>query len=85
MEEKMILGLDIALMVFLVVLALSSVLSKDLMISAICLAAYSLVMAIVWLEMNAPDVAFTEAVVGGGVTTVIIIGAIVKTRRREER
>lgn len=81
----MIVELDIALMIFLVVLALSAVLSKDLVISAVILSAYSLIMAIVWLEMNAPDVAFTEAVVGGGVTTVILIGAIAKTGRRERR
>jgi multicomponent Na+:H+ antiporter subunit B len=79
----MIVELDLALMIFLVILALSAVLSKDLLISAIILSAYSLIMAIVWLEMNAPDVAFTEAVVGGGVSTVILIGAIAKTERRE--
>jgi len=81
----MIWELDVVLMLFLVVLSLSAVLSKDLVISAVCLSAYSLIMSIVWLEMNAPDVAFTEAVVGGGVTTVILIGAIAKTRRREEK
>ncbi|MDY6985274.1 MAG: hydrogenase subunit MbhD domain-containing protein [Candidatus Thermoplasmatota archaeon] len=81
----MIWELDIALMIFLVILALSAVISKDLVISAVCLSAYSLIMAIVWLEMNAPDVAFTEAVVGGGVTTVILTGAIAKTERREKR
>lgn len=81
----MIWELDIALMVFLVILALTAVLSKDLMISTISLSAYSLVMAIVWLEMNAPDVALTEAVVGGGVTTVLLVGALARTSRREKK
>ena len=48
---------------------------------------YSLLMALVWSNMHALDVAFTEAAVGAGISTVLLLGAVVQTgrfaRRRE--
>lgn len=80
----MIYPLDLLLLLFLVVCALVAVSLKDLLDSVIVMAAYSLIMALTWLEMNAPDVAFTEAAVGAGVTTFLFIAALAKTRRRED-
>jgi energy-converting hydrogenase B subunit D len=82
-EEKMIQPLDLLLLLFLVVCAMVAVRLKDLLDSVIVLAAYSLFMAVTWVEMNAPDVAFTEAAVGAGITTFLFIAALVKTVRRE--
>lgn len=79
----MIYPLDLLLLLFLVVCAIVAVRLKDLLDSVIVLAAYSLVMAVTWVEMNAPDVAFTEAAVGAGITTLLFIAALVKTVRRE--
>lgn len=80
----MIYPLDLLLLLFLVVCAIMAISLKDLLDSIILLAAYSLIMALVWVEMNAPDVAFTEASVGAGVTTLLFIAALIKTVRREE-
>jgi energy-converting hydrogenase B subunit D len=80
----MIYPLDLLLLLFLVVCALMAVRLKDLLDSIILLAAYSLIMALTWVEMSAPDVAFTEAAVGAGVTTFLFIAALVKTVRREK-
>ena len=80
-----LLGLiDVALLLFLVIIAVVVVNMKDLLGATILLSAYSLVMALTWLELNSPDVAFTEAAVGAGVTTFLFIAAIAKTARREE-
>lgn len=80
----MIYFLDVLLLLFLVICALVTVSLKDLLDSVIVLAVYSLIMALIWLEMNAPDVAFTEAAVGAGVTTFLFIAILSKTVRREE-
>ncbi len=80
----MIYPLDLLLLLFLVICALIAVSLKDLLDSVIVLSVYSLIMALTWLEMNAPDVAFTEAAVGAGVTTFLFVAALSKTKRREE-
>jgi multicomponent Na+:H+ antiporter subunit B len=48
------------------------------------LSAYSLLMALVWVNLNAVDVAFTEASVGAGITTVLLIATLSRTKRRED-
>ncbi len=80
----MIYLLDVLFLLFLVICALVAVSLKDLLDSVIVLAVYSLIMALIWLEMNAPDVAFTEAAIGAGVTTFLFIATLVKTVRREK-
>lgn len=80
----MIWSIDIALLFFLVVCAAAVVLTKDLLTATMILAAYSLIMAVVWTGLNSVDVAFTEASVGAGITTVLFIAALSRTKRREE-
>lgn len=46
---------------------------------------FSLLAAVLYLVMDAVDVAFTEAAVGAGVTTVLMLLAIALTGRREKR
>ncbi len=77
----MIWALDFALLVFMILCAIAAITVKDLLHATIILAAYSLIMTVLWAEMNAVDVAFTEATVGAGITTVLFIAAIARTRR----
>ena len=77
----MIWFLDFALLLFMIVCAVAAITVKDLLHATIVLAAYSLIMTVLWAEMNAVDVAFTEATVGAGITTVLFIAAIARTRR----
>ncbi len=77
----MILSLDIILLLFLVVAAVISLSVKDLLASAMILGIYGFLICLVWAEMGAVDVAFTEATVGAGVSTVLIIATILNTRR----
>lgn len=72
------------LLSFLVVCAIAVSRLKDLLSAAIVFAAYSLIMAIVWQQLNAPDIAITEAAMGAGVTTLLMMVVISKTRRRED-
>jgi uncharacterized MnhB-related membrane protein len=52
--------------------------------AVIIFAAYSLVMAVLWLLLRSPDVAMTEAAIGAGVTTIMFIAVISRTRRMEK-
>ena len=71
------------LLVFLIVCAMVVARTKDLLSAAIIFSAYSLIMAILWMLLSAPDIAITEAAIGSGITTILFIVAINKTRRME--
>ena len=77
--------LNITLIALLIVTAIMAVFSRDLLAAVIVFSAYSLIMALVWQRLQAPDLALTEAALGAGVTTVLFVIAIFKSRRREER
>jgi uncharacterized MnhB-related membrane protein len=79
---QMIWQLDLLLLIIVVICALAAINVKDLLSSAILLGAYSFLMCLVWTEMGAVDVAFTEATVGAGISTAFFIGAIYQTSRR---
>ncbi|MBN2169124.1 MAG: DUF4040 domain-containing protein [Actinobacteria bacterium] len=77
--------LNLVLLTFLVVTALAMIVLKDLLAAAIVFSAYSLIMAIMWSQLRAPDLALTEAAVGAGVTTVLFVITIFRTVRKENR
>ncbi|MBM3239842.1 DUF4040 domain-containing protein [Candidatus Poribacteria bacterium] len=78
----MIWQLDLILLIFVVISAIGAIVIKDLLGSVILLGAFSLFMCLLWTEMGAVDVAFTEASVGAGITTVLFVIAVFKTERR---
>ena len=71
-----------ALLAMLVLLGLAAVRAADLLIAVLLLGAYGFVMSLVWAEIGAVDVAFTEAVVGAGASTVLLLAALLRTSRR---
>ena len=77
----MIWQLDIILLGLAVLCALFAVNVRDLLASVILLGAFSLFMCLLWVEMGAVDVAFTEASVGAGITTVFFVITVFKTER----
>jgi len=68
---------DGILLLLVTVTAVAAVVVRNLLSCAMLLSIYSLLMAIVWVNMDSVDVAFTEAAVGAGVSTVLLIGALV--------
>ncbi|NLT69325.1 MAG: DUF4040 domain-containing protein [Verrucomicrobiaceae bacterium] len=78
----MILPFDIIILVFLIVAAVIALNVKDLLSSAMIFAIYGFLICLLWAEMGAVDVAFTEATVGAGISTVLFIATILNTRRR---
>lgn len=76
--------LNVILVIFLIVCAIAVEKTKDLLGAIIIFDAYSLVMAVLWLLLKAPDIALTEAAIGAGVTTILFVGVISRTRRMEK-
>ena len=72
--------LRIILLVFLLVCAIAVSFSKNLLISVVIYMAFSLIMAIIWLSLESPDLAITEAAVGAGVTSILFFVTLKKIR-----
>mgnify|MGYP002960515441 CR=1 FL=1 len=74
------------LMGFLVVCAVSVSFSRNLLNSILIFMSYSLVMSIIWILLESPDLAITEAAVGAGVTSVLFFVTLKKIHaiRRED-
>lgn len=69
---------------FLVVCAVSVSFSKKLLNSIMIFMSYSLVMSIIWICLESPDLAITEAAVGAGVTSVLFFVTLKKIHAIEE-
>ena len=61
------------LMGFLVLCAVAVSLSKNLLNSILIYMSFSLVMSIIWVILESPDLAITEAAVGAGVTSLLFL------------
>jgi len=72
---------EAALLVFVLVSAGAVILLRDVLAVIVAFAAYSLGLALLWLTLQAPDVALTEAAIGAGVTTVLFLLTLAKTVR----
>lgn len=66
------------LMGFLVICAISVTFSKKLLNSILIFMSYSLIMSIIWMLLESPDLAITEAAVGAGVTSVLFFVTLKK-------
>lgn len=56
---------------FLLICAIATCLSKNLLVTVVIFMAYSVLMSIVWMLLQSPDLAITEAAVGAGVTSIL--------------
>ncbi|MGN1295187.1 MAG: hydrogenase subunit MbhD domain-containing protein [Bacilli bacterium] len=61
----------IILLVSLIVCAIAVFFIKDVLTSIVVFMSYSSIMAIIWILLQAPDLAITEASVGAGVTSIL--------------
>lgn len=59
------------LMIILIVCAISVSFSKNLLNSILVYMGFSLVMSVIWIILESPDLAITEAAVGAGVTSLL--------------
>lgn len=78
-------ALNVALLLMLLVCGAAIAWTRSLLAAILLLSVYSLVSAVWLVVMDAADVAFTEAVVGAGVSTIVLLGAILLARGHTER
>ena len=79
-----VLILDVVLLTLVVVTGIAVIHVRNLFAATMLGGLYSLLMALVWSNMHALDVGFTEAAVGAGATTVLLLGCIASTGRHEK-
>lgn len=78
-----IMLLDMIVLALLLVTAFGTVASNNLVVSTILMSVFSLLMALQYLILGAPDVAITEAAVGAGISTVLLLLCLSITGERE--
>ncbi len=71
------------LLIVLIVSAFSLFIFNDLLYIVIIFGAYSMVMSLVWQQLNSPDLAITEAAIGIGLT-VLMVTVVTKVGRRPQ-
>jgi uncharacterized MnhB-related membrane protein len=80
--------LNVILLAVIVACAVAVSLTRDLLSAVIVFMIQGLAMSVVWILLQAPDLAITEAAVGTGISTVLMLAALKKiqsVRRKEER
>jgi uncharacterized MnhB-related membrane protein len=81
----------IILLSFMALCALGVVFTRSLLAAAIIFSAFGVVMSIVWLMMEAPDLAITEAAVSVGISGILLflllraLGRVDRERREQAR
>ena len=75
---------ELILLGFIIVCALAVSFSKNLLNSILVYMSYSLVMAIIWIFLESPDLAITEAAVGAGVTSLLFFVTLKKIHAMRE-
>lgn len=80
----MTLPIEYLMFPFLLILAVASLMVRDLLAAVFLLGGYSFLTALIMAQMGAVDVGFTEAAVGAGITGVFFLMAIAQTTRRSE-
>ena len=79
------------LLLFLLVCAVAVSFSKNLLNTLLIYMSFSLIMSIIWILLESPDLAITEAAVGAGVTSILFfvtlkkIEAIKETEENEQK
>ena len=72
------------LLTLLVICALATAFTKRLLTAIVIYMSYSLIMSVVWVLLQAPDLAITEAAVGAGITSILLFATLDKIKRIEE-
>ncbi len=76
--------IDLVLLSMLAITALRVIFLKDLFAVVMLFGIYSLLSALIFVNLDAVDVAFTEAAVGAGISTVLMLSTLALTGRTEK-
>ena len=76
--------IDLVLLTMLALTALRVIFLKDLFAVVMLFSIYSFLSALIFVNLDAVDVAFTEASVGAGISTMLMLGTLALTGRTEK-
>ncbi|MGE0039438.1 MAG: hydrogenase subunit MbhD domain-containing protein [Xanthobacteraceae bacterium] len=71
---------DLLLAGIIPAIAVWTLAARSTFAAAVVFVVYGLMLALVWVRLNAVDVALTEAAIGGGVTGMLLLGAAARLR-----
>ncbi len=71
------------LLVLLIICAIAVNLTRNLLQAVIIFMSYSSIMCILWILMESPDLAITEAAVGAGVSGILFLMTLKKIRAED--
>ena len=80
-------NIDVILMFLssiLIICAVATVFTKKLLTASVIYMSFSLIMSVVWVLLQAPDLAITEAAVGAGITSILLFVTLDKIKKIEE-
>lgn len=83
-DASLLWQFDMLILLMMVICAIAALSLRDLVSCAVVTGAYSFLICLMWTEMMAVDVAFTEAAVGAGISTVVILGTAQYVKRRSK-
>lgn len=72
------------LLVFILVCSLAVALTRNLLTACVVLMGQGLAMSIVWILLQSPDLAITEAAVGAGITSLLLFVTLKKIHAIDE-
>lgn len=76
---------------FLITCAIAATITKNLLVTVLIFMSYSVVMSIIWVVLESPDLAGTEAAVGAGVTSILFfivlkkVGALDTSKKKKQK
>lgn len=76
--------IDLVLLAMLALTTMTVIHLKDLFAVVMLFSIYSFLSALIFVNLDAVDVAFTEASVGAGISTVLMLGTLALTGRTEK-
>lgn len=82
MSVELVFSLGLALLIL--ALAGFVIVARSSFAAIVGFVAYGLLLSLAWMGLSAPDVALTEAALGGGVTGALLLGACARLRRMND-
>lgn len=80
------MNIFVAILCFLlIVCAISVSLTKNILTSVIIFMSFSVIMCVIWILLQSPDLAITEAAVGAGITTLLFFSTFKKIKIIDEQ
>ena len=77
------LGLHIALAAVVLGLAIFMIVARETFVAVVGFVVYGLFLALVWVRLDAVDVALAEVAIGGGLNGILLLGAAARLRTAE--